>query len=311
MQGLYRWVERQGWLDKAGAPMQKAIAGLWSATGTGGEQVKELFHGRPLGHPLHPALVSIPIGAWSLACIFDALSLTSAKLRPAADTSIGIGLAGAATAALTGLTDWEHTTGDARRVGVAHALLNTAATVLYIASLRHRMAGRRGMGMLSSALGYGIANVSAALGGHLSYDKGIGVNHGHGQEGPEHWVSVAPETVLREGEPYRVDAAGTPVVLVRDQGRVYALSDSCSHLGGPLAEGRVEDGCIVCPWHGSKFTLRDGAIERGPAVYEQPVLDVRIRAGHIELRRRGSTSKATDEVLTNRNGVGTLAGANP
>src|SRR4051794_5709943 len=101
MRGLYRTIEQQRWLDKVGDPAQRAIAAIWDRSGERGEAIKDVLHGRPLGHPLHPVLTDIPIGFWNAACALDAASLAAPSLRPAADLSIGIGIAGAAAAAAT------------------------------------------------------------------------------------------------------------------------------------------------------------------------------------------------------------------
>ena len=77
------------------------------------------------------------------------------------------------------------------------------------------------------------------------------------------------------------------VLLVRQRGRVCALAHPCSHLGGPLSEGTLKEGSVVCPWHGSEFGLDDGRVINGPATQSQPCLDVRERAGEIEVKARG------------------------
>jgi len=64
----------------------------------------------------------------------------------------------------------------------------------------------------------------------------------------------------------------------------YALAERCSHLGGPLADGMLEDGCIQCPWHGSRFALEDGRPIDGPASIPQPCFETRVRNGRIEVR---------------------------
>ncbi len=84
----------------------------------------------------------------------------------------------------------------------------------------------------------------------------------------------------------RVDVADTAVVLVRLNGQIHAIANTCSHLGGPLNEGKLEGDTIVCPWHGSRFCLTDGKVEGGPAVYDARVFDVRVRDGQIEVRGR-------------------------
>jgi nitrite reductase/ring-hydroxylating ferredoxin subunit len=65
---------------------------------------------------------------------------------------------------------------------------------------------------------------------------------------------------------------------------VYALDSTCSHMGGPLEEGTISDGCVTCPWHGSTFRFADGSIVRGPASTPEPRYQTRIQDGRIEVR---------------------------
>lgn len=69
-------------------------------------------------------------------------------------------------------------------------------------------------------------------------------------------------TQIREGEPLLGHAAGEPIVLVRSGGEICAVGATCTHYGGPLAEGIVEGGTIRCPWHHARFDLRSGAAAR-------------------------------------------------
>jgi len=61
---------------------------------------------------------------------------------------------------------------------------------------------------------------------------------------------------------------------------------ACAHLGGPLSEGELKDGTVVCPWHGSEFRLDTGAVINGPSTHPQPCFDVRERDGRIEVKER-------------------------
>jgi nitrite reductase/ring-hydroxylating ferredoxin subunit len=101
---------------------------------------------------------------------------------------------------------------------------------------------------------------------------------------PEEWTEVARESDLREDEPRRVMAKGIKVLLVKHEGYIAAMAEVCSHLGGPLAEGKVKDGTIECPWHASRFCLRDGSVVDGPATHPQPRFEVRVVDGRIEVR---------------------------
>jgi nitrite reductase/ring-hydroxylating ferredoxin subunit len=76
------------------------------------------------------------------------------------------------------------------------------------------------------------------------------------------------------------------VVLVKQGDTIFALRDTCTHLGGPLSEGKLEGDSIRCPWHGSRFCLTDGRVLDGPAVFPERVFDVRVREGQIEIRAR-------------------------
>jgi nitrite reductase/ring-hydroxylating ferredoxin subunit/uncharacterized membrane protein len=281
-------VERQEWLDAVGDRLQKAVGAAFHAGGDAGRRVRDFLHGTWFGHPLHPALTDIPLGAWTTALVLDAVDVRNrGGLARAADTAIGLGIAGAAGAAATGLTDWQHTAGGDRRVGMGHALLNTAALALYVTALALRRRGARGPGRGLAALGFLVATGAAYLGGSLVYRRRIGVEHAPRPEPWDEFVPVLADSDLPEGAPRAVDARGVPVVVVRRHGQVYALAESCAHLGGPLSEGRLEGDALRCPWHGSLFALEDGRVREGPSTYPQTCFEVRRRDGRIEVRARG------------------------
>ncbi|MGH7313121.1 MAG: DUF2231 domain-containing protein, partial [Candidatus Rokuibacteriota bacterium] len=163
-------IERQGWLDPVGDRLQEAVARLYQAGGETGRGIRDVLHGTWLGHPLHPVLTDVPLGAWTAALVLDAMDSGRGRgFSRAADASIGVGLAGAVGAAVTGLTDWHHTSGGARRAGLVHGLLNTTATALYAGSLLLRRRGSRAAGQGLSGAGFLVAIAAAYLGGHLVY----------------------------------------------------------------------------------------------------------------------------------------------
>jgi nitrite reductase/ring-hydroxylating ferredoxin subunit/uncharacterized membrane protein len=278
-------IERQGWLDQLSDRLQPAIER--TLTASGGQPLKNVLHGVWLGHPLHPVLTDVPIGSWTAVLVLDALDEIGGRNRfgRGADAAVAVGLVGALGAAVTGLTDWQHLAGRTRRLGLTHGLLNLSATLLYTRSwqLRRRNARREGRGF--ALLGYAVSIAAAYLGGHLVYGHHIGVDYTAGQPLPHAFVPVLAEAELREGELRRVEANGTPVLLVRRNGLIRAIAETCAHLGGPLAEGRLEGGSVVCPWHGSRFALEDGRVLDGPSPYPQPCLETRVRNGQIEVRR--------------------------
>lgn len=280
-------IERQEWLEPVEDGLQKAVTNAFESAGPFGRKVKNFLHGVWLGHPLHPVLTDIPLGSWTAAFVLDLMETAGVRgCASGADAALKVGLAGAVGAAVTGLTDWQHTDGSARRVGVTHGLLNVTAASLYTASWLARKRRDRAEGRALAFAGFAIAAASAWLGGNLVYTKQIGVNHTAGEPLPEDWTAVLDEIELSEGEPRRVKANGVKVMLLRRAGQVYAIAEVCSHLGGPLAEGEVRGDTIQCPWHGSRFNVRNGEVIDGPATHPQPCLETRVRDGRIEVRGR-------------------------
>lgn len=285
-EALMKVVDQQEALDRLSDQVQPLVRNAFKSAGPAGRELKNILHGTWLGHPLHPVLTDVPIGAWTAALALDAMESISGRkeLGAGADAAIAVGLVGAAGAAVTGLTDWSETNGRARKVGILHGLLNVGATVLYTTSLVLRRKQKRSAGMGFAMLGYAVSSASAYLGGHLVFSEQIGVNHAAAQEMPKEFVPVLADTELREGEMKRAEAGGVPVLLVRREGTVCALAHTCSHLGGPLSEGKLEGDVVQCPWHGSRFNVRDGNVVDGPATFPQPRFEARVREGQIEVR---------------------------
>jgi nitrite reductase/ring-hydroxylating ferredoxin subunit/uncharacterized membrane protein len=279
-------MDEQKWLDGVADAAQPVVRELLESAG----ELKDVLHGTWLGHPLHPVLTDIPIGAWTVAMAMDAAELISGNddLGGAADLAVGVGLAGALAAAVAGAADWSETDGRARRIGVAHALLNIAATGLYATSLAMRRGGSRRAGIGLSMLGYAISSASAYLGGHLVFGEQIGVDHlaTQDQGSPKDWTAVLRDDELPERTPKRVVAEGVAIMLVRMNGVIQALTDTCPHMGGPLSEGKLDDESITCPWHGSRFCLADGDVLRGPTTYPARLFDVRVRENQIEVKAK-------------------------
>lgn len=285
---IARAVGDQEWLDGVATPLQEAIRKLFDSAGRGGREAKKFLHGKALGHPLHPALIELPVGAWTLAAIFDAMELAGGGRRgKIADKAIGVGLLGAVAAAIAGFTDWSETDGRAKRIGLTHGAMNLGATGLYVLSLLLRRRSRR-KGISVGMMAFGVAMSSAFLGGHLTYGEQIGVDHTAtaDQGKPEKFVAVLDASKLADNKPKRVTAEGVAVLLVKQGENIFALRETCTHLGGPLAEGKLENDGIRCPWHGSRFCITDGRVLDGPAVFPERMFDVRVREGQIEVRAR-------------------------
>jgi nitrite reductase/ring-hydroxylating ferredoxin subunit len=159
-------------------------------------------------------------------------------------------------------------------------------TACFLTSLILRRNRSRTAGRMLSALGYAVMTYAATLGGELVYEHRVGVDRTSGQTFPEEFTAVLSDAELPEGKPTRAMYKDTPILLVRRDERIFAMAETCSHFSGPLSEGKLEGDSIVCPYHSSRFALEDGRVLNGPAVHPQPCLEVRVRDGKIEVRRR-------------------------
>lgn len=268
---------------------------LHQAILNGGEQTRrlaDLLHGKWLGHPLHPVLTDVTIGAWTFGMFFDVLSLLtlSKRHRDTADTLTTIGAITAFPTAITGIADYSAIKKDAVAYGTLHGLLNSAGLMLYIMSVQARQRGQHARGIRLSLIAFGALLFSAWLGGELSYYKRVGVNHAPMPDAPHHWTAVLNAADLAEGQSRRVSAGGYPVLLYHYDGQIYAMGAVCSHAGGPLEKGKFENGCVTCPWHDSVFDMRTGQVVHGPSTYNEPRYDVRIHNEQIEVMLPESTA---------------------
>ena len=279
LEDLVARVETWKALDRVAEPLARAVGRAVRPT-----PVRNVLSGTVIGHPLHPLLTDVPIGAWTMAAVLDLAG--GPRTARAADVLVAAGLAAAVPTAATGLNDWSDTQGADRRIGLVHATANSVALTFYAASLAARLRGRRGAGRALALVGYGCVTGGGYLGGHLVFARGVNVNRTAWRRGPRRWTDVLADAELAAGEHRRVPAGSVSVLLVRDGDRVEALDSVCSHLGGPLEEGTVDGGCVTCPWHGSTFRLADGAVVRGPATAAQPGYETRVEEGRIQVRRR-------------------------
>ncbi|MEU4236130.1 Rieske 2Fe-2S domain-containing protein [Actinoplanes sp. NPDC026619] len=249
--------------------------------------VRDLLHGTWLGHPLHPVLVQAPVGAFISAAVLDVLPGT----RRAATALVAVGTAGAVPAMAAGLADWSQMTRDRRRVGLVHAAANLVAVGLYAGSLVARLRGRHTRGRALGFAGLSVAGLGAYLGGHLAYAQSGGANQAAPEIAriPEEWTVAGSLASLPDRKPAVRTVGDVAVLFYRDGDTVSAMIERCGHETAPLGEGDVigegPDACVVCPWHGSTFRLRDGAVRHGPAASDQPILPVRVQNGNVEVRQ--------------------------
>jgi nitrite reductase/ring-hydroxylating ferredoxin subunit/uncharacterized membrane protein len=254
------------------------------------QPVRDVLHGVPAGHAVHPVAVLLPIGAWLGSAVLDFVPGSEKASR----VLVGAGIAGVLPSVATGLTDWSELHEQQLRVGIVHAATNTVATILYTASFVQRSRGRQTSGRMLGLAGLAAVGLSGYLGGHLAYRQAAAVNHTEDvpHRFPTGWQQLGALDDFANDEPVERTVAGVPLLVVRDGERVDVLANACSHLAGPLSEGRLvlESGerCVVCPWHSSVFALDSGEVVHGPATAPQPRFETRITAGRIDVLLEGA-----------------------
>jgi nitrite reductase/ring-hydroxylating ferredoxin subunit/uncharacterized membrane protein len=252
--------------------------------------LRDVLHGVPIGHPLHPLLAQVPLGAWTSAAVLDLVPGTERAAR----ILVAAGVVGAVPTAAAGYTDWSRLHVQQQRVGVVHSTANLLATSLYAASLVQRLRGNHSNGKALGYVAFLIAATGGFLGGHLAYRQGSGVNHTADvpHRIPPGWHALARMDELPDRELDRRLLFDVPVLVFRHGDEVNVLSDVCSHLSGPLHEGKLlagDDPCVVCPWHGSTFNLSTGEVVHGPATTAQPRFRTRVVNGVLEVDLPGAS----------------------
>jgi nitrite reductase/ring-hydroxylating ferredoxin subunit/uncharacterized membrane protein len=280
-------LERSDALDAYSASVRDKVAAVLD-----GGRRRDLLSGVRLGHPLHPALVAVPLGMWSAALVADLMGETDVAQKLTA-----VGLAGAGPTVATGLSDWMDTADAEQRVGLVHMGANLIATAMVGAGW---VARRRGHGRVGAALGgvgLAAASVGGWLGGHLAYALGVGVDTNAFDGGPTEWTDLEWDDPASEATVRSAQADGVSLVGVDVDG-LQVMANRCSHRGGPLSDGEVNGRCIRCPWHGSRFDLATGQVVQGPASVAQPVYQVRSAEHGPQVRREEPRALRVNSVRT-------------
>jgi nitrite reductase/ring-hydroxylating ferredoxin subunit len=255
--------------------------------------IQDLLHGRWLGHPLHAATTDIPIGLLLGTVVLDIVG------QPvAADIALLGTILFMVLSALSGLADYAVTDGTARTRATLHGTLMVIGLVVLIGSalLRSGAPADRTVPMALAIAGLLVVTAGAFVGGDVVFLLGNMVSR-HAFRGPgTKWVrldtgELTDLAALPEATPTKMRAGINDVVVVRRGEAVHALHAVCAHAGGPLDQGTITaDGCLQCPWHGARYRLADGAVRRGPSVYDQPAYEIRpAEGGGYEVRRAERT----------------------
>lgn len=222
------------------------------------------------------------------------LAAAASKRRDLADVAdhlVPTGVAAGLLAAIPGIIDYftvvpPQSSGQQR--ARKHALLNTSALGLFTASwLLGRNGRRRVLPLFLQGAGSAAMSVAGFLGGTLVYRNQIGVDHRYANAGKwqeetrEHAETPALTSAaasLDVNQMKLVHAGDERVVVARTEDGYAAFQDRCTHRGGPLSDGALICGTVQCPWHGSQFDVKTGAVKCGPA--EQPITTYPIDDAH-------------------------------
>lgn len=247
-------------------------------------------------HPMHPMLVSFPLGLWITSLFFDALGLwwNDPALVAAGFYCLVGGCVGAAIAAIPGVIDLFTVVppnSSARKRGFLHGGMNVVALLLFaFIAWRRGSAGEPvdGLSLLLSSLGVAGILASGWLGATLVYRNQIGIDHRYANAGQwkERTVEsferpIANQKELGEGQMMLGHIAGERVVVAKCNHGVATFSDHCTHSGGPLSDGALIGCTVQCPWHGSQFDVHTGRVVAGPAQQKIDTYEHEVRAGEI------------------------------
>jgi len=278
-------IEAQAWLESLAQAFASALRPVRESA-VGG-RLFDLLHGRVSGHALHPALSDLPIGLW-----IGALVLVVARVHDGAVILAVAGVVAGIATATTGVADWTVSDGRDRRLGLFHGITQTIALILVAGSVALSLADLDTGFIVALAMGTGLSAASAYLGGHLVLGRGVMVDRTAWTIGPRQWTRAIEFDRVPEGGGVAADLGSRQILVCRIDGVISAMENACTHAGGPLSMGPVTNGVIQCPWHGSCFRLRDGAVVKGPAQHPQPMLETRVNGPWVEVRgpRLGETN---------------------
>jgi nitrite reductase/ring-hydroxylating ferredoxin subunit/uncharacterized membrane protein len=270
------------WLDGFANFFGAIVGGFYKIPGT--RPIKTLLHGTwPLHHPLHPAVTDLTVGGYTLGVALDIVYLATrdATLLRAADFVIIVAFITSLVSIVSGLTDWNETFAEERRTGMLHGLLMLLASLGFVLSIWLRLGG----GQRDLAIGFAIVSlvvllVSSYFGGEMVFGYGTEVNRQAWTEVEDKWEAIdVTAASLADRKPVVAKTKGGVDVFVTKLDEViYAMGNTCTHAGGPLNEGTwvgAERCEIQCPWHASRFCVKDAEVHGGPATFGELRFDVR------------------------------------
>lgn len=285
-----RLVRKWSWLDPIATLVGAIVGGFYRLPGT--KWIKSLLHGTwILRHPLHPAITDLTVGAYTVLAIIDVLYLTQ---RDAAFATVGttvlvVAQISSLISTVSGLTDWNETFGNERRLGILHGVLMALFSVAFAFALYLRLTAGPSDTALYIELGAFVGLIAAAhLGGEMVFGFGTGVNRLAWDHVPGKWQMLDVRAdALEDRKPVLAKVKGINVMVVKLDGELVAMTSKCTHAGGPLHEGKFVGGDrrnVECPWHFSVFSVATGRVLQGPATVDEVSFKTRVADdGRVEV----------------------------
>ena len=252
------------------------------------------------GHPIHPALIPFPFAFLTGAFLFDAAGWFAdrASWWTTGGHLAAAGIVTALVAAVPGFIDYLFTV-PPRSTGKRRATRHMLVNLLAVALVAVAWTMRRGMIAGPDIWILGIELVALALlivggwmGGVLVSRNQISVDHRYASAGKwkEERIDARGGTplIVAKADELKVDqmkllhVGDRRIVLARTEQGYVAFDDRCPHRGGSLAGGTMICGTVQCPWHGSQFDVKTGAVKAGPA--DRPIETHRIEQQGNEIR---------------------------
>jgi nitrite reductase/ring-hydroxylating ferredoxin subunit/uncharacterized membrane protein len=233
------------------------------------------------GHPLHPLLVGFPITFFIGTLLFDVLGWlqnNNAYWQTGLYLEIS-GIVSALLAAVPGIVDYFFIVppkSSGKKRATQHGVLNISILVIFIIVWLYRQNDNTSPYIILSAetIAVILLGISGWLGGTLVHRNQIGIDHRYAGAGK--WkekylgnqngeVQVASLDELKTNQMMLIHVNNKRIVIGKIEGGYVAFDDHCTHRGGTLADGTMICGTVQCPWHGSQFDCRTGAVKAGPA----------------------------------------------
>jgi uncharacterized membrane protein/nitrite reductase/ring-hydroxylating ferredoxin subunit len=251
------------------------------------------------GHPIHPMLIPFPFAFLTGAFLFDLGGRLTGHARFWATGGYLalLGIAAALLAAVPGFVDYLRTVpprSSGKSRATKHMLLNLTVVVVFVVAtwLRRNNPAPGTVILVLEGLAVAMLFVGGWLGGVLVARNQISVDHRYARAGRWKEAGIrpgpSPLVVAQSGE-LEIDQMkllrldGRRLVLGRTKEGYCAFDDRCPHRGGSLAGGVMIGGVVQCPWHGSQFDCRSGAVRAGPAAEPIRSYPVSEQAGKVML----------------------------